>query len=183
MHLSLMPLFNTFTQLSSWAFVSVLEDHGSALPAWTWHLRIWWNSRFLFPDPFRFGARMNVSFKARVTIHQSIPQPSRPSSPGKMSPGGCDDGGACSTGIYACATCAHDDASGSCGSCGADPISRVTWKDDGKLLWVGRFFASHNLVYSYEFFRVMKDWFITVLGVKVCETPSLAQVYLSKQKE
>lgn len=87
MHLSLMPLFNTFTQLSSWAFVSVLEDHGSALPAWTWHLRIWWNSRFLFPDPFRFGARMNVSFKARVTIHQSIPQPSRPSSPGKCHQG------------------------------------------------------------------------------------------------
>ena len=27
-----------------------------------------------------------------------IPQPSRPSSPGKMSPGGCDHGGACSTG-------------------------------------------------------------------------------------
>lgn len=70
-------------------------------------------------SPSRLGA----------TIHQSIPQASRPSSPGKMSPGGCDHGGAWNTtGIYACATCAHD-ASGVCGPCGADPISRVTWKD------------------------------------------------------
>ena len=128
-----MPLFNTFTQLSSWAFVSVLEDHGSALPAWTWHLRIWWNSRWV--SPFRFVVSvpgwMSPSRLGATIPHPSIiPQPSRPSSPGKMSPGGCDHGGACSTGIYACATCAHDDASGVCGPCGADPISRVTWKDD-----------------------------------------------------
>ena len=129
MHLSLMRLFNTW-KLSSWAFVSVLEDHGSALPARTWHLRIWWLSRWV--SPFRFVSVpgwMSPSRLGPPSINPSHNNPPDISSPGKMSPGGCDHGGACSTGIYACATCAHDDASGVCGPCGADPISRVTWKN------------------------------------------------------